>query len=313
MCNNLNDLCVRLPSLRYDRVMKLINRAGPLAIALETTLLVHGVPRDKARGLADDLSRTIREAGCQPAIVGVVAGRPIVGLDDDELSTLLDADDVGKINTANLGLALHLDRHAATTVSATTELAAAAGVRVFATGGIGGVHRGYATHLDVSSDLAALARFPVAVVASGVKSLLDVRSTRETLESLGVPVVGYRTDRFPAFYLRESEAGVDARFDDIGELARFVDAELRRTGRGVLVANPIPADEEIDSADLARWTNQAEREADGVSGRGVTPFILGRLHELSGGTTLRANLALVMDNARLAALIRGRMTPESSP
>jgi pseudouridine-5'-phosphate glycosidase len=198
---------------------------------------------------------------------------------------------------------------AATTVSATMELAAAVGVRVFATGGLGGVHQDLACNLDVSSDLAAFTRFPVAVVASGVKAILDVEGTREALETLGVPVIGYRTDAFPAFYLRASAARVDARFDDAAELARFVSAELARTGRGVLVCNPIPETEEIPRADWDAWLEQAEDEAEhaGVRGREVTPFMLSRLHRLSGGRTLRANLALVKDNAALAATIAAGM------
>jgi pseudouridine-5'-phosphate glycosidase len=217
----------------------------------------------------------------------------------EELASLLRAERVDKINTANLGLAIHRGAHAATTVSATMELAAAAGVRVFATGGIGGVHRG--GRWDVSADLTALARWPVAVVCSGVKSLLDVESTREMLETLGVPVIGFGTDRFPAFYLRESAAGVDARFDDAAALARFVRAELGRSGRGMVVANPIPAAEAIARPEWERWLSAATARAAHTPGRSITPAVLAALREISGGATLRANLTLVRENARLAA------------
>lgn len=275
------------------------------AVALETTLLLHGVPRETAPALAQDLDRTVRNAGAIPAAVGVFQGMPTVGLTGDELSTLLSEPEIPKANTANLGVLIHRRAHAATTVSTTMELAAAAGVRVFATGGIGGVHKGYGMQLDISSDLAALARFPVAVVASGVKSILDVEATREALETLGVPVIGFRTDRFPAFYLRESGAGVDATFDDARELAGFVAAELSRTGRGVLIANPIPALDEIPATAFDAWLAEATRRAtqDGASGRAVTPAILSHLHTISGGTTLRANIALVKSNATLAGQI----------
>ncbi|MEZ6244330.1 MAG: pseudouridine-5'-phosphate glycosidase [Phycisphaerales bacterium] len=284
--------------------MRVIARLGPRPVALETTLLVHGVPREAARPLAAELNQIIRDAGANPALVGVVDGRPTVGMTDDELDTLLAAPSVPKANTANLGAMMHAGSHAATTVSATMELAAAAGVRVFATGGIGGVHPGYGTHLDISSDLAALARFPVAVVASGVKSILDVESTREALETLGVPVIGYRTDRFPAFYRRESDTGVDWRFDDAGDLATYVTSELARTGRGVLVANPIPPEHEIAAHDWTAWLAQAEREVGEASqGRDRTPALLARLHNLSGGRTLASNLALVRANAALAAAL----------
>ncbi len=284
------------------------SRVGPDAVALETTLLCHGVPRADALPLHRALCALVRRAGAEPALVGVVDGRAIVGLDDDELERLLDAPSVPKLNVANLGLALARGSHGATTVSATMELAAAAGVQLFATGGLGGVHKGYGTALDVSADLAALARFPVAVVASGVKSILDVVATREALEALGVPVVGFRTDRFPAFYERESAAGVDGRFDSITELAAYVRLELARTGRGVLVVNPIPEADAVSSTNFATWLRAAEAEASDAGGRDRTPAVLAALHRVSGGATLRANLALVKANAHLAGQLRGAMS-----
>lgn len=290
-------------------MLETLNRAGPHAVALETTLLVHGVPTAAAPTLAGDLEGIIRAHGASPATVGVVSGRPVVGMTQEELVELLASPDVPKANSGNLGVLMHSRSHAATTVSATMELAASVGVRVFATGGLGGLHKGYATHWDVSADLFAMVRFPVAVVASGVKNLLDVSGTREMLESLGVPVIGFRTDRFPAFYMRESEAGVDARFDDPAELAAYLDSELRRTGRGVLVCNPIPPESELDSAAWRGWIDRAESavRVSGVRGRAVTPAVLGRLHEVSDGRTLEANLALVRSNADLAARLAIRM------
>ncbi len=289
----------------------MINRSKPHAVALETTLLVHGVPPESARPLASELDSIILAEGAFPALIGVVSGRGVVGMSHQELTQLLDSAESGvpKANTSNLGVLMHRGSHAATTVSATMELAAAAGVRVFATGGIGGVHQGYGTHWDVSSDLLALTRFPVCVVASGVKNLLDVVATREMLETLGVPVVGYQTDHFPAFYLRQSEAVVDARFDDPDALASFVGAELARTGRGVLVCNPIPPGDELRADDWSRWISAAEAlaKAKGASGRSVTPAVLGALHTVSLGKTLQANLALVRSNARVAAQIASRM------
>lgn len=288
--------------------MHVVSRAGPRAVALETTLLVHGVPRDAAPALASSLRDAVRKGGGEPAIVGVIGGTPTVGLTDDELQVLLDAPRVPKANTPNLGVLLHRRQHAATTVSTTMELASAAGVRVFATGGLGGLHRGLAQRPDISADLAALTRFPVAVVTSGVKSLLDVEGTRELLETLGVPVVGYQTDRFPAFYLRESDAGVDARFDDLGDLAAFVGAELARTGRGIVVANPIPKAHELPRADWDAWLAQAHSQVGpGADGRDVTPKVLAALHQVSGGRTLRANIALALWNAEVAGGISGRL------
>lgn len=286
-----------------------VNSTQSSRVALESTLILHGVPRDSSRALALDLAAIVRSHGAEPALVAVIHGAPVVGVSDAELDLLLSAGDVPKTNTANLGVILHSKMHGATTVSTTMELAARAGVRVFATGGIGGVHRGYGNQWDVSADLAAFTRFPVGVVTSGVKSLLDVESTREALESLGVTVVGFRTDRFPAFYRRESAAKVDARFDDIEELARFCDCEMRRTGRGIVVCNPIPAEDELADSDWRTWSDQALREASqaGKAGRDVTPFVLGRLHAISGGKTLAANLALVKSNTAVAAALARAM------
>lgn len=292
----------------------LVSRAGPRAVALETTLLLHGVPKGEGARLAQELTAIAEGEGASAALVGVHRGRPTVGMDQHELSDLLGAERVPKANTSNLGLYLHAREHAATTVATTMELAAAAGVRVFATGGLGGVHRGYGSHLDISADLAAFTRFPVAVVTSGVKSLLDVSATREVLETLGIPVVGFGTRDFPAFYLRSLGPGgpkVDARFDDLDDLAAFVDAELTRTGRGVVVANPIPERDELPRAHWDRWVAAAMSEAQrmGVNGRDVTPYILGALHRLSGGETLRANVALVKHNVLVAARLAVRLGP----
>lgn len=290
----------------------LISRAAPNAVALETTLLLHGVPKGEGARLAAELAAIAQAEGASAALVGVHAGTPIVGMNDQELGDLLAAERVPKANTSNLGLYLHSRSHAATTVATTMELAAAAGVRVFATGGIGGVHRGYATHLDISADLAAFTRFPVAVVTSGVKSLLDVPATREALETLGIPIVGFGTADFPAFYLRSLGPGgprVDARVDDIEDLARYVAAELARTKRGIVIANPIPERDELPRAHWDRWVAAAMSEAQrmGITGRDVTPYILGALHRLSGGETLRANVALVKNNVLLASRLAVRL------
>lgn len=290
----------------------MISRAAPNAVALETTLLLHGVPKGEGARLAAELAAIAKAEGASAALVGVHSGRPIVGMSDHELADLLAAERVPKANTSNLGLFLHAKAHAATTVATTMELAAAAGVRVFATGGIGGVHRGYATHLDISADLAAFTRFPVAVVTSGVKSLLDVPATREALETLGIPIVGFGTADFPAFYLRSLGPGgprVDARVDDIEDLARYVAAELARTKRGIVIANPIPERDELPRAHWDRWVAAAMSEAQrmGITGRDVTPYILGALHRLSGGETLRANVALVKNNVLVASHLAVRL------
>jgi len=289
--------------------MHIAKHVNSRAVALETTLLVHGVPKSSSAQLAAELGSIIEEEDSTPALIGVLDGVPTIGMSGQQLQTMLDAQEVPKANTANLGIYMHKGSHAATTVSTTMELAAFAGLRVFATGGLGGVHHGYGTELDISADLMGFTRFPIAVVTSGVKSILDVVSTREALESLGVTVVGYQTDAFPAFYLRESSARVDIRFDDIDELASFVRAELPRSGRGIVVANPIPAEHELDHGQWAKWLKRAKKlaEGDGASGRDVTPSILKHLHEISEGQTLLANIELVKSNARVAAMIESRL------
>jgi pseudouridine-5'-phosphate glycosidase len=294
--------------------MEFTSRARPDSVALETTLPAMGLPPGEGLPFCRELNALIRDEGATPTTIGVLGGRPIVGMSDDELAALLDGRPVEKANTSNLGVLAHRGADAATTVSTTMELAALAGVRIFATGGIGGVHRGYAEHLDISADLGALARFPVAVVASGTKSLLDVTATREALESLGVPCVGFGTERFPAFYLRENPDAasvLDARFDDARDLARFLSGELARTGRGVLVCNPIPEPDEIARADWDRWLAEARARTAGVAGRDITPAILGALHEISAGATLRANLALVRSNATLAARLAAGLASDA--
>jgi len=271
-------------------------------LALETTILTHGVPREAAMPLARELAKISADNGAEPALVGVYRGQPIAGISDPQLEEILNSSDIPKANSANLGALLHRKSHASTTVAATMEIAASAGIRVFATGGIGGVHKGFAQHLDISADLIALTRFPVAVVASGVKSILDVVATRELLETLGVPVIGFQTSEFPAFYLRSSGASVDARFDDVADLGAFIASELRRTGRGMLIANPIPAASELPASQFAQWLAESEKAVGAAaSGRNATPSLLGKLHELSGGRTLRANLELIRSNTALGA------------
>lgn len=304
-----------LPTLPADRLATLAEMASstapahtpPARLALETTLLLHGVPRADAPALHQRLARTARAHGAIPALCGVIDGRASAELSDDQLARLLALPAVPKVNTATLGLTAHRGGHGATTVSATAEIAAAAGIRVFSTGGLGGVHRGLAERPDISADLAALARFPVAVVTSGCKSILDVAATREMLEALGVPVVGWRTDEFPAFYQRTSgqRLPVDARFDDPADLAAFIDGQLNNSGRGVVVANPIPPEHEIDAGRWAAWLARAEEEARaaGATGREVTPAVLAGVHRVSGGVTLRANIELVDSNVALGATL----------
>jgi pseudouridylate synthase len=292
-------------------------------VALETTLLIHGVPRHAALALHHRLCDIVRTHGSAPALCGIFHGQPIVGMTDDQLRILLDAEpkEVPKANASNLGVAIARGLHAATTSSTTMELAARVGVSVFATGGLGGVHPtppGHPPRFDISADLFALTRFPVAVVTSGTKSILDLAATREVLEALGIPVVGVQTDDFPAFYMRKSPdlpvGKVDARFDDFTQLAIFVRKELARTGRGIVVCNPIPPEHEISEPDWKRWLRLAEDRVaaqPSVSGRDVTPALLAALHDISAGATLRANTALVEHNVKVASLLASAMSATS--
>ncbi|MEM9083665.1 MAG: pseudouridine-5'-phosphate glycosidase [Planctomycetota bacterium] len=283
------------------------------AVALESTLLAHGVPSSTAIQLHHSLCQPRPHEGAAPALLAMLDGTPTVGITQSELERLIKrGSSLPKVNTANLGVMHHWGADAATTVSTTMEIASAVGIRLFATGGLGGVHRGYGCHLDVSADLTAFTRFPVAVVTAGVKSILDIAATREALETLGITVVGYQTDHFPAFYRRRDDGhdlSVDARFDSINELCLFLDAEMRRTGRGVVVANPISESDELDGDELQTWIDQAEDEAEsaGVIGRALTPFILGRIHEFSKGKTIEANVALVKNNASVAGALAASM------
>jgi pseudouridine-5'-phosphate glycosidase len=269
-------------------------------VALETTLVTHGFPRAEGLELAAALESAVCRQGAAPATIGVLDGALRVGLSRSELERLA-AGDVAKLGPANLAARIASGLPGSTTVGATLIAAAAAGIRVFATGGIGGVHRGNSQ--DVSADLVALARHPVAVVCAGAKAVLDLPRTREALETLGVPVLGFGTDELPAFYRRSSGLPVDARFDSVGALAAGVAAHFAlATGAGVLVANPIAAEDELEAGvyEAALAAALSEADARGIAGREVTPFLLEELRRLTGGQSLAANRALLLGNSRLA-------------
>ncbi len=275
---------------------------GRPVVALETTLVTHGFPHPDGLDLARILEQEVRLQGALPATVGVLDGAFRVGLDDADLLRLAQTKGVAKLGPSNLGPRIASGLAGSTTVGATLIAAHAAGIGVFATGGIGGVHRGEA--FDVSADLLALSRHPVAVVCSGAKAVLDLPRTREALESLGVPVLGFGTDEFPAFYSRRSSLGVDARLDTPADLASAVAAHFSLgTGAGVVVANPIPIAEELPAElyEAATAVALATAAARGIAGRDVTPFLLEELRLRTGGKSLVANRALLVSNAALAA------------
>ncbi len=277
------------------------------AVGLESVIVAHGLPRPRNLQVARRCEDLVRRAGSVPATIALVPGRGVVvGIDEGELEEIARRDDVVKANLSNLAATLARNQWGATSVSTSIWACARAGVRVFVTGGIGGVHRGFGDTFDISADLTALSREPVAVVCSGVKSTLHVRATREHLETLGVPVVGYGTDTMPMFYVRESGQPVDMRCGSPAEVADFLRWHWRVSGTAVLVGNPVPpraafTREEMDAAMEA--TDRIVQAAGGAAGRDVTPAELTALREATGGRSLEANVALIESNSSLGGEI----------
>lgn len=280
--------------------------AGRPVVALESTIVTHGMPYPDNARMAANVERIIAEEGAVPATVAVIDGRLKIGLDDAEREALAKVADAMKLSRADLAFAVAERRTGGTTVAATMIAAALAGIRVFATGGIGGVHKGAETSFDISADLDELARTPVMVVSAGAKAILDIEKTLEVLETRGVPVVAYRADAMPAFWSRTSPYRAPLRLDEPAAIARFfATRQALGLGGGMLVANPVAAEDEIAFDEMAVHIAAAQKaaEADGVAGKAVTPFLLGKLVEITGGASLRTNIALVENNARLAARI----------
>jgi pseudouridine-5'-phosphate glycosidase len=278
---------------------------GRPVVALESTLLAHGLPRPENRAAADRVEAAVRAGGAVPATIAVLDGAPHVGLTADQLDRVCADPELAKLSVRDLPVAAALGRSGATTVSSTALLAARAGVPVFATGGLGGVHRQAAETFDESADLVALARTSIVVVCAGVKSILDVPATLERLETLSVTVVGYRTTVFPGFYVTDSGASVDWAVDGPEQAAAVFAARRELAPGAVVVANPLPADEQLDPAlhDRVIADALAAAEAAAVRGKAVTPYVLDHLHRASGGATLAVNVRLVLRNAELAGRI----------
>ena len=298
-----------------DEVAQALSDGAPV-VALESTIISHGMPYPQNVEMATEVERIVREGGAVPATIAVLDGVPRIGLDAKGLELLATHDNVAKVSVRDLPYVISKGTHGATTVAATMRLASLAGIKVFVTGGLGGVHRGAQQTFDSSADLTELSLTDVAVVSAGVKSILDIALTLETLETLHVPVVAYGTDEFPAFFSRESGHQAPMRVDTPAEAARFMAAKwgLGLTG-GVSLVNPIREEDEIPASEMDTVIEQAIRDMDaaGVHGKEATPVLLGRIVELTGGASLRANIALVNNNARLgaqvaveyAALVRG--------
>ena len=281
--------------------------AGKRAVvALESTIITHGMPYPHNAAMAEEVEAVVRAGGALPATIALIDGRIRVGLAPAELDRLASGQGAAKASRRDLAALVVQRRTAGTTVAATMMIAARAGITVFATGGIGGVHRGAAETFDISADLVELGRTPVAVVCAGAKSILDIAKTLEALETQGVPVLGYGTDEFPAFFSRTSGHPVDHRFDTAAELAEVVRMQHRLgIGSGLLIVNPVPEADARPAEEMDAHIEAACREAGraGVTGKDLTPFLLARINEASGGASLKANIALVRNNAALAAAI----------
>ena len=282
---------------------------GTPVVALESTVITHGLPQPQNLELARDMEQQVRDNDATPATVALLDGEIRIGLSDEELVRLSESTSTLKVSHRDFATAIVNKKNGGTTVAGTMFAAQLAGIKVFATGGIGGVHKESA--FDISTDLRALAEIPMIVVCAGAKAILDLPATLEYLETMGVPVVGYQTDEFPAFYSRESGLGVSARLDSPKEIADFAQAHWKLGMQSaVLVTNPVPETQAISKLEMEPMILKASAEAvdKGIHGQALTPFLLGRISELTEGKSLRTNLALLLNNARLAALIAGEMT-----
>ncbi len=298
-----------------DEVAEALATGVPV-VALESTIISHGMPYPDNVAMATEVEGIVREGGAVPATIAVLDGRPRIGLTPDDLELLGSHPEVAKVSVRDLPYVVARGTHGATTVASTMRLAAMAGIRVFVTGGLGGVHRGAQQSFDISADLTELGRTPLAVVCAGVKSILDIGLTLETLETLGVPVLVDGSDEFPSFYSRSSGFAAPMRVDGADEIAAVLAATWALgLPTGVVVAHPIPVQDEIPTAEIGSVIAQAlsDLERLGISGKDATPYLLGRIVELTDGASLRANIALVRANARLGAQVAAALGARPNP
>jgi pseudouridine-5'-phosphate glycosidase len=303
--------------VRYGtEVAAALRQAAPV-VALESTIIAHGLPRPDNLEVARRIEQTVRDHGAVPATIGMIDGDLVVGLDETELTRLATTDGVAKLSVRDLGPAAVARLDGATTVAATSAIAATAGIKVFATGGLGGVHRDAAASFDESADLVTLAHTPIVVVCAGVKSILDVGATLERLETLGVPVVGYRTTRFPGFFITDSGHDLPWSVESPAQAAAVAQARQRQqvSRSALVVANPIPADEQLDPD----WHDQVLAEGlaglaqKQITGKAVTPYLLAHFHETTGGASLTVNVRIILRNAELAAQVAVALAANGEP
>jgi pseudouridine-5'-phosphate glycosidase len=294
-------------AIQYGEYVSRARRDGRPVVALESTIISHGLPHPDNLRVAREIEQTVRDNGAVPATIGMIGGRLIAGLDDAQIEHLALAGDVAKLSVRDLAIAAARGADGATTVAATSAVAAAAGIGVFATGGLGGVHREANLTFDESADLTALARTPIVVVCAGVKSILDVGATLERLETLGVSVAGYGTKRFPGFFITDGGFDVDWQLDSPEQVADFIRARRDQdvTTGALVLANPLPVDEQLDPAlhDRTLASGLAALAEEGVTGKAVTPFLLAHFHASTDGQSLATNVRIILRNAALAARI----------
>ncbi len=292
-----------------DEVQQALNDNKPI-VALESTIISHGMPYPQNYETAKQVEDTVRENGAVPATIAILEGKIKVGLSEEDLQILSNSSDILKASRRDIPVIVSEKLNAATTVSATMICAALAGLKIFATGGIGGVHRNGNDSFDISADLTELAQTNIAVVSAGVKSILDIGLTLEYLETQGVPVIGYATDEFPAFYTRQSGFKVNYKLDTPEQIARMIKTkwELGLKG-GVIIANPIPEESSMNKDVIDEAIENALMKADKkkIKGKDVTPFLLGEIKSITGGSSLNSNIQLVLNNAKLAAQIAGSL------
>ena len=286
-------------------------QSGEPVVALESTIISHGMPYPQNLQTAESVEKTVRENGAIPATIAILDGKLKAGLTAEQLAYLAQAEDVEKISRRDIPFVITKKQNGATTVAATMIIAALAGIRVFVTGGIGGVHRGAKDTFDISADLLELSQTNVAVVCAGVKSILDIGATLEYLETHGVPVFGYQTREFPAFYTRESGFQTELKADSTAEIAQALKVkwDLKLKG-GAVIGNPIPSEHEMETDEINAAISEALTEAESkmITGKDITPFMLARISELTGETSLRANIELVLNNATIGARLAKDLT-----
>ena len=304
-------------AIQYGDHVTRARRDGRPVVALESTIVSHGLPRPDNLRVAREIEQTVRDNGAVPATIGMIGGELIVGLSDDQIAHLAGADGVAKLSVRDLAVAAATGADGATTVAATSAIAAAAEIGVFATGGLGGVHREANVTFDESADLTTLARTPIVVVCAGVKSILDVGATLERLESLGVAVAGYRTRRFPGFFITDGGFDVDWALESPAQVAAAMTArEEQGVSHGALIlANPLPADEQLDPElhDRTLRDGLDLLAKDHVTGKAVTPFLLAHFHSATEGRSLAVNVRIILRNAALAAQIAAAAAPAPAP